>query len=142
MKALYCNRCRARLTRQLDIVSGKDPAVTLPELKDREPPVESGVAFKSWKPLVRSFSSEPAPLEFTPQYWLNPDDLTGLVSPLHSRMNGCCGPSGHDGPNQLCRCKAEIGTYQNDCFTPRIFIPNPETTTWVGGADDFWNHPQ
>ena len=141
MKALYCNRCRIRLTRQLTIRSGKDPGVTPPELKDQQPAVEPGVAFKSWEPWQRSYESTPAPLEFAPQYWLNPEDLCGTVTSLESRMNGCCGPSGLDGPNQICRCKAEVGTFMNDCFTPRMFIPHPETTTWVEGAGDHWDYP-
>jgi hypothetical protein len=30
----------------------------------------------------------------------------------------------------VCQCGAEIGTRQDDCWTPRVFIPAPESTEW------------
>lgn len=37
------------------------------------------------------------------------------------RMQGCCGPSGLDGFNQLCpNCNEEIGILVADCFTPHF----------------------
>ena len=135
-KRLICNACGVELTGPLRILSGKDPSVTAPEHVDRAPLTESGVAFKSYDPIMRSFADDPAPLEFTPQYWLNPDDLTDAAGNTQNnrRLSGCCGISGLDGPNQVCRCGAEVGTLQTDCFTPRVFIPEPGGTTW---ADDF-----
>lgn len=138
--ALYCKTCRIRLSAPLTIRSGKDPQVPAPEFKDREPPVERGIAYKSWEPWEQSFDARPTPLEFIPQYWLNPDDLTETIRPLDSRMGGCCGPSGLSGPNQICRCKAEVGTFMDDCFTPRMFIPEPSTTTMREFTGDHWNY--
>ena len=37
----------------------------------------------------------------------------------HTKMQGCCGPSGADGLNQLCpKCSQEIGVSVADCYTP------------------------
>ncbi|MFA6117834.1 MAG: hypothetical protein WC729_27850 [Sphingomonas sp.] len=132
-KRLICNACGAELTGALRILSGKDPSVTSPEHVDRAPLTEPGVAFKSYEPIMRSFGDAPAPLEFTPQYWLNPDDLTDAVgnTPDNQHLSGCCGMGGFNGPNQICRCGAEIGTLQTDCVTPRVFIPEPGKTAWI-----------
>lgn len=88
--------------------------------------------YKSYSPILRSYGSEPAPLDFVPQFWLHPDDLLPTVRPTKDvhRLGGCCGIAGQSGPNQLCGCGAEIGTLQDDCFTPRIFIPEPDATRW------------
>jgi hypothetical protein len=42
-----------------------------------------------------------------------------------SRLNGCCGPDGCDGPNTLCLCGVEIGTERSDCWMPTSlsFVP-------------------
>ena len=37
------------------------------------------------------------------------------------RLQGCCGPTGCDGLNQLCpTCNIEIGVLVADCFTPHF----------------------
>lgn len=110
----------------------KDPAVASPDLRDGEPICEAGTAFKSYKPLQHSHDpASPAPLEFTPQFWANPLDFEAAIQPTRdtSRLSGCCGLDGCDGPNMLCRlCKTAIGTMQSDCWTPLIFVPEPGTT--------------
>ena len=35
-----------------------------------------------------------------------------------SKLTGCCGPSGNDGPNHLCKCDRAIGTERSDCLWP------------------------
>jgi hypothetical protein len=142
-KSLYCKACRIRLTAPLAIRSGKDPAVRMPEIVDREPIVAPGIAFKAWTAVPWVYREPGEPLNFVPQYWLNPADLTDVVTILRGRgrSHGCCGITGFDGPNQLCRCKAEIGTLQDDCMTPKVFIPEPDATEWVEGDGDYWNYP-
>ncbi|MFJ8045568.1 hypothetical protein ACIRBX_34180 [Kitasatospora sp. NPDC096147] len=58
---------------------------------------------------------------------LHPDDVPGTVEhPDDSRLNGCCGLDGQDGPNLVCAgCGAEVGTRQSDCWTPNrvLLIP-------------------
>ena len=131
-KILFCAACGEVLSAPLIIHSGKDPSVDPPVFVDRQPVVDRGNAFKSYEPLVRSYGGDRAPLEFVPQHWLNPDDLTEAVRMTKQvdRLGGCCGIAGHSGPNQLCRCGASIGTLQDDCFTSRIFIPEPDATRW------------
>ena len=131
-KALFCLACDAKLTRSLVLRSGKDPSVSKPIFLDREPLTQSGEVYKSYEPITRSFDETPAPLEFTPQYWLNPADLTDSVrfTKNGDRLSGCCGPAGSDGPNQVCRCGAEVGTLQDDCWTSKVFIPEPSATEW------------
>ncbi|RYG27214.1 MAG: hypothetical protein EON93_20955, partial [Burkholderiales bacterium] len=92
-KTLHCAACDAPLTRALTIRSGKDPAVSEPVHEDGRPLTEPGEAFKAWEPIERSYGDSPAPLEFTPQYWLNPEDLTEAVRLTrdHRRLSGCCG---------------------------------------------------
>lgn len=142
--SLYCNQCRVRLTSSLTIVSGKDPSVVRPEIELRRPLMKTGLAFKSWEPMFWISAGWDHGLDFVPQYWLNPDDMADTVrDPVGKRgLGGCCGPTGLDGPNQACgRCQALVGTLQDDCSTPRVFIPDPKTTTWVEGAGDYWDYP-
>ena len=129
---LRCVACEAALTVPLTIVSGKAPGVVRPEHEDRKPLTVAGVGFKSWEAIEHSPDDTPALLEFIPQFWLNPDDLTDAVRDTRNepRLGGCCGIAGCDGPNQICRCGADIGTLRTDCWTPRVFIPVPEATEW------------
>lgn len=130
-KSLHCAACGTRLTAPLQILSGKDPAVPEPAFEDGKPLTAQGIGFKSYKrtPVY----GDSIPLDFIPQYWLNPEDLTEAVRDTgnQKRLGGCCGLAGITGPNQLCRCGAEIGTLRTDCWTPRLFIPEPDKTTWI-----------
>ncbi|MGW2839913.1 hypothetical protein ACWCWD_19215 [Streptomyces sp. NPDC001493] len=48
---------------------------------------------------------------------LSPGDLVGTTE-IQGRWGGCCGPSGHDGPNLACAgCGAEVGVWIGDCYT-------------------------
>jgi hypothetical protein len=130
--ALFCNACGAQLTEPLELRSGKDPSVPAPSMEPRMCLSARGEVYKSYDPIERSYGEAPALLEFTPQYWVNPEDLTDRVqlTKRRRRLGGCCGLAGSDGPNQLCRCGAEVGTLRTDCWTPRVFIPVPENTSW------------
>lgn len=130
---LCCAACNARLTPALTVVSSKTPGAIPPEHEDGKPLTPPGAAFKSWEPIERSYGDQPAPLEFAPQYWLNPEDLDGNVHNTRDarRLNGCCGLDGCDGPNQIGRCGTEVGTLRTDCWTPLVFIPDPGKTNWI-----------
>lgn len=74
------------------------------------------------------------PLQFVPQYWLNPIDVDKHVenAPHGRGQNGCCGPSGHGGPNQCCStCGVDVGTLMADCWTDLVFIPQRDETYWT-----------
>lgn len=132
-KILCCGACEARLTPALTLVSSKAPGVVAPEQEPGKPLVARGIAYKSWEPIERSFGNVPSLLEFVPQYWLNPDDLTDAVRITRNkdRLGGCCGLGGLGGPNQICRCGAEVGTLRTDCWTPHLFVPDPANTNWI-----------
>ena len=130
--ALFCNACGAQLTEPLALRSGKDPSVPAPSMEAELTLSGRGEVYKSYEPIERSYSDTPALLEFTPQYWVHPEDLTDRVqlTKRKRRLGGCCGLAGLEGPNQLCRCGAEVGTLRNDCWTPHVFIPVPTNTGW------------
>lgn len=137
-KALYCNRCGVRLSVGVTVLSSNDPAVAMPEGEGGKPIVPPGTAFKSWAAVPWLYREPGEPLNITPQYWMHPDDLDADVrlSDDVGRTIGCCGVSGISGPNQLCRCGAEIGSLHEDCFLPHFFIPEPAATTMRDMTDD------
>lgn len=142
-KALHCSGCGARLSAPLAIMSGKEAGVVRPTVRDRQPLVARGTVFKSWTPQHWFYSEPGHQLHFAPQYWLNPDDLTEVVKDTHDRkrQGGCCGETGMNGPNKICRCGADVGTWQDDCMTPKVFIPEPSATEWRDGDGDDWTNP-
>ncbi|MFC4761820.1 hypothetical protein [Dyella koreensis] len=131
--ALQCARCETVLAGALTIVSGKTPGVAQPQHKEGERLTVCGVAFESWEPIERACGDASSPLEFVLQCWSNPDDLNESVHDTSDarRLNGCCGLNGCDGPNQVCCCGADVGTLRSDCWTPRVFIPDPKGTRWI-----------
>lgn len=133
MKILTCAICGTALSKPLMILSGKDPSVAAPVFKDRQPLTPKGTGYKSYEPIEWALEGEPSALQFTPQYWLNPEDMTEQVhrTKNRKRLGGCCGLGGIDGPNQLCACGAEIGTLKTDCWTPLVFVPAPDATLWI-----------
>jgi hypothetical protein len=114
--------------------SGADPAVPPPEYIDQRPLTANGTVLDSYEPLL-GLRDWPAPDEpgFVPQCWINPDDVARTVrnTRIRKRLQGCCGPSGTEGLNQICLCGAEVGTLINDCWTPQVFIPDPLRTAWL-----------
>ena len=133
MKGIFhCRNCGAALTGEITVMSSQDLAVAPAHLRDGEPPCPTGTAFKSHEPLLRSLTANHrVPLEFVPQFWAHPQDFElAIVQTADVRRRaGCCGMSGCDDPNMLCRaCKAEVGTMQSDCWTPLIFVPEPDYT--------------
>jgi hypothetical protein len=147
-RELVCKRCKSALTLPLTILSTKDPGVTWPACEIQKSPSPRGAAFKSYEAVMVDLSgatyplqfaetvaiaADQAPLAFIPQYWINPEDVLSSVqdSPHPATLSGCCGMSGINGPNQVCKCGAEIGTRQSDCFTMDVFIPEPDATEWL-----------
>ena len=137
-KILFCAACGSRLTGPLTLLSGKNPEIAKPQQLDRQPLAAAGTVFKSYEPLWRSHAAIPHPLEFTPQYWIHPTDVSGSVLDTDdiSRLGGCCGVSGTGEPNQICACGAEVGTLQSDCFTPWVFVANLAATGWEPAHED------
>ena len=128
----HCKDCGSALSGEIALQSLKDPAVPQPAMLDQQPVSPVGTGYKSYEPFEWSYNpGKPAPVEFLPQYWLNPEDVLKACrfTRKPERMIGCCGISGNGLPNLLCRkCRTEVGTMQADCCTPRIFIPDPNNT--------------
>lgn len=59
---------------------------------------------------------------------MNKSDLINCKNhPNRSRLNGCCGLDGQDGPNKICLNGHEIGTEISDCWLANAFIFEKET---------------
>lgn len=58
---------------------------------------------------------------------IHPDDAPSLqVHPDSSRLGGCCGPFGDNGPNRVCACGAEVATLMADCYGPHELHLDPD----------------
>ncbi|MCW6535419.1 hypothetical protein [Sphingomonas lycopersici] len=132
---LSCTNCGALLTAMITIPPLANPMEAELAFVDQKPLTPPGTAFLSSTPMSGSTDKQRrAPLDFSPQYWLNPQDVEAAVEPVDDphRLNGCCGLDGCDGPNMRCRiCKTEVGTRQSDCWTSDVFIPEPGVTRWL-----------
>jgi hypothetical protein len=131
-RVLFCKACGSPLTPALTVVSEKTPGIAPPKLFDGRSPTPRGTVFESYRPWHTSPRGKAGHLHILPQMWMGLDDLLGepRYTPLVKRLNGCCGLDGCDGPNRLCQCGAHIGTELSDCWTPRMFIPDPLETEW------------
>jgi hypothetical protein len=132
---LICKICRSELSVAVQMISTKDPETPKLELKDQCPVTGPGTVIKSWESIQALIYGHSVPtLDFTPQYWMNPIDVEQFVTFVKDdkKLSGCCGLSGFDGPNMCCKkCKSVVGTRQNDCITPNIFIPDSQNTQWI-----------
>jgi hypothetical protein len=135
LQKLFCGHCHAALSGEINVLPGAYPAGRVWTDYESKPLTEAGTAILSSDPMVCSedLANRP-PLQFAPQHWLNPADVAANVEDVADGhgLNGCCGPSGHGGPNQRCRhCHKDVGTLMADCWTDLVFIPQPEWTYWI-----------
>ena len=132
MQQLHCRKCGRALTAPVEFVAVADAHPDGVKWRDEASPTPRGRALVSHEPFGRSLQGPPNPLEFTPQVWMHLDDLLEVVGWTKDvvRLSGCCGPSGSDGPNRTCECRRHVGTSMHDCWTPAMFVPDPETTEW------------
>ena len=86
----------------------------------------------SLKPMQYATKGPKTYLDFTPQYWMRLDDILDIVGKIKNDIlwQGCCGPSGDYGPNRNCTCSEPVGSERNDCWTPKVFVPDPKATKW------------
>ncbi|WP_406283625.1 hypothetical protein [Embleya sp. NBC_00896] len=61
---------------------------------------------------------------------IHPDEASALVTHTHrddwACCLGCCGPSGHNGPNLACpACGTEVATLEADCYTQNEVTLSP-----------------
>ena len=87
----------------------------------------AGKAYDQWSP--KAFM-----LHFSPQDWLDPDDMLSfnLDDDIYFEWEDgvCCGPTGFFGPNFKCECGNYLGTLCLECNAPEVFIPDPKSTKW------------
>lgn len=135
LRKLLCAHCHAALSNEIDVLPGAYPTDRVWTDHESKPLTAPGTAILSSKPMLCSEDpKDRPPLQFAPQYWLNPADVAeGVENVADGRgLNGCCGPSGHGGPNQRCRkCRKDVGTLMADCWTDLVFIPQPDGTYWT-----------
>lgn len=125
-QTLHCSKCDAALSLPLEHLDGRH--VRSPQHRDREPLTERGVVYMSMSPLRHTEGS----VDQVPQAWMRLDDLLDGVGYTSDRkkLSGCCGIAGTHGPNRICVCGTSVGTESSDCWTPRMFVPDPATTGW------------
>ena len=126
-QTLHCSNCDAALSLPLEHADGRH--IKPPQQRDGEPLTERGSVYMSMNPLRYTESS----VNQLPQAWMRLADLLGGVGYTSDRkkLSGCCGIAGTQGPNRVCVCGASVGTESSDCWTPRVFVPDPATTRWM-----------
>ncbi|SMR71147.1 hypothetical protein SAMN04488030_0771 [Aliiroseovarius halocynthiae] len=138
--ALFCKNCNARLSNWLCEIDNVEAMNRLCDLRNDDRyeeeihPVPKGhvlvianevlherqKAVPGWNP------------EGHAEKWMNLGDIVDCVGLTDdtTRLNGCCGLDGGDGPNRVCSCDSLVGTESSDCWTWHQFIPNPKATYW------------
>ncbi|MEV4800316.1 hypothetical protein AB0K18_09880 [Nonomuraea sp. NPDC049421] len=98
MSIIVCAQCGHALTAELE--------------KQKTPPADRDLPGKPYVALGTYTTGH------NHNFVLHPEDLKGAERhPESRRWDGCCGPSGLDGPNLICPgCQAEIGTQESDCW--------------------------
>ncbi|MCD0452182.1 hypothetical protein LO762_23745 [Actinocorallia sp. API 0066] len=149
MTIFFCRKCGTALTpdlTQLPTVPEPDAA----EARDRTtrlapstvPLGHYAIETKPWgAPYVPHPSNAPAPSQPrglpmainntwlvsagpSGSFVLHPDDAPTLL-PTHTNNQGCCGPSGTQGPNQACPCGSPLATLTADCQGPHELHLDP-----------------
>ena len=133
-QALFCNACGHQITGWLRPILAPSDAARLCRFDEDGgmAPIPPGYVLMIDDKMLRDLADKVSGIAASPASWLSLTDLTEGVGywPLPGRRNGCCGLDGMDGPNRICRCGAEIGTEQSDCWTWHIFTPLSQNTTW------------
>jgi hypothetical protein len=129
---LICTKCKSKLSEAVQILKEGELNYPVPDWRDESPMSAKGIALMSMKAMQYATKGPKAYLDFTPQYWMRLDDILSEVGKIEDDRvwQGCCGPSGDYGPNRKCRCGEPVGSERNDCWTPKVFVPDPKATRW------------
>lgn len=134
--ALYCRECEAQLTNWLRPIRSAKEMRDLCNLPCNagEAPVPKGFALMLEGEVLEAYlkSRRNPPANKHPESWMNLDDVLATVTKVCdlTRLSGCCGLDGVDGPNRACACGAEVGTEQSDFWTWQLFVAHRENTIW------------
>lgn len=131
-QVLICVKCKSKLSEAVQIFKEGEPNYPAPNWIDGAPISAKGIALMSKQPMVTAIRGPKPYLEFAPQYWMRLDDILPIVGNIDDGYlwQGCCGPSGECGPNRQCTCGEPVGSERNDCWTPKVFVPDPKATRW------------
>ena len=131
-QVLVCTKCNEVLSQPVSILEEGKQNYPKPDWRDEMPMSGKGIALMSLKPMQYATKGPKVYLEFTPQYWMRLDDVLDIVGKVENDRlwQGCCGPSGDEGPNRKCKCGEPVGSERNDCWTPKVFVPDPKATKW------------
>jgi hypothetical protein len=112
---VYCKECKLPLTKELKEYTGKSFGQG-----DGQPFIQPGYYAVSCN---ISFS------DIEKKIVINIEDLLNTINHTNpSRLNGCCGLDGGDGPNKICLNGHEVATEKSDCWMPHeILFENDKT---------------
>lgn len=138
--ALFCKNCNARLSNWLCEIDTVEEMNRLCDLRNDDRyeeevhPVPRGHVLVMANEVLRE-RQQAVPgwnPEGYPENWMNLNDILKEVTltNIPSRLNGCCGLDGCDGPNRICGCGTEVGTESSDCWTWHMFVPATDNTYW------------
>jgi len=115
---LSCSRCKIRITKSVRALD--DPSVI--SIADGKPYLPSGLFLVS--------QSEDEIIHQPGEYILNLADLQNTKRHSNrSRLRGCCGLDGCNGPNIVCINGHEVGTERSDCWMPHFIAISPSAVT-------------
>ncbi|MES2775341.1 MAG: hypothetical protein V4722_14295 [Bacteroidota bacterium] len=106
---IYCKKCGLPLTKNLEHYTGTSFGEA-----DRQPFIQPG--FYTISDGDYFTQSEGKTI-------INAEDLINVMNHTDkSRLIGCCGLDGLDGPNKICKNGHEVATEKSDCWMPRAII--------------------
>ncbi|MGB3626051.1 MAG: hypothetical protein WA989_09490 [Henriciella sp.] len=125
---LHCAVCDAVVSEPVSLEVEDD----LPFRRPLKPAFPKGEGWVTMEPIPQSKWNECRDLLYTNYVFMSTESLAEDVAdtPFKDRVRGCCGPSGIDGPNKVCKCGNHIGTESRDCWTAWEFKVDPTATYW------------
>jgi hypothetical protein len=112
---VYCKECGLPLTQELKEYTGK-----ILGLGDGQDLIQRG---------YYAFSCNNNYTDTEKKIAINTKDLINTKNHSNpSRLNGCCGLDGGDGPNKICLNGHEVATEKSDCWMPHEVLFENEKT--------------
>jgi hypothetical protein len=112
---VYCKTCALAVTKDLVLYKGKSfgEADSQDYIQSGFYAISDGVYFTKTKNFVI----------------VNVSDILNIKNHSNgSRLNGCCGLDGCDGPNKVCMNGHEVATEKSDCWMPHAMIFEKDKT--------------
>ncbi len=106
---VYCKTCGIALTQDISLYRGESFG-----LEDGQDYIQPGVYTVG---DGEYFSASEDCIIINKSDFVNVED-----HPDGSRLNGCCGFAGCDGPNKVCINGHEVATEKSDCWMPNAVI--------------------